>query len=288
MNQEIRPLVSCFIVGPGRGTPEQRELVAEEPLTIFVGDQPVATLMRTPGDEVDLAMGFLLTEGIVGSPADIGAISFCTQGGLSGRNEVRVALAEGARARRLPAPRRVFSSCGVCGTEMIEEIAADIPPFERPPRRLAAEDLFALAEAMRRGQKMFQHTGGTHAAALARPPVKAGCECIVREDLGRHNALDKAVGAAAQRGMLAPLDRARGAPRRVEQTPGLALLLSGRLSFEMVAKAARAGISEVAGVSAPSALAVELARRLNMFLSGFVRERTLTIYSDTDALRQEA
>jgi FdhD protein len=126
---------------------------------------------------------------------------------------------------------------------------------------------------MRRGQKIFQRTGGTHAAALARPPVKPGAECIVHEDLGRHNALDKVVGAAAQRDMLGP---------------GLALLLSGRLSFEMVAKAARAGISEVAGVSAPSALAVELARRLNMFLAGFVRDRTLTIYSGADALRQEA
>jgi FdhD protein len=279
VNQETNPLINCFVIGPGRWTPEQRELVGEEPLTIFVGDQPVATLMRTPGDEVELAMGFVLTEGIVGSPEDVGAISFCAQGGLSGRNEVRVALAEGARPRRLPAPRRVFSSCGVCGAEMIEEIAADIPAFARPLHRLAAEDLFALADAMRRGQKMFRRTGGTHAAALARPPVRPGCECIVREDLGRHNALDKAVGAAAQRGMLAPLDHARG---------GLALLLSGRLSFEMVAKAARAGISEVAGVSAPSALAVELARRLNMFLSGFVRERTLTVYSGADALRQEA
>jgi len=273
VNQETNPLTDCFVVGPGRRTPEQRELVAEEPLTILVGDQPVATLMRTPGDEVELAMGFVLTEGIVGSPKDIGAISFCAQGGLSGRNEVRVALAEGARPRRLPAHRRVFSSCGVCGAEMIEEIAADIPAFARPPLRLAAEDLFALADAMRRGQKIFQRTGGTHAAALARPPVKPGAECIVHEDLGRHNALDKVVGAAAQRDMLGP---------------GLALPPSGRLSFAMVAKAARPGISEVAGVSAPSALAVELARRLNMFLAGFVRDRTLTIYSGADALRQEA
>ena len=273
MNQENPPRADCFVVEQGRRTPAQRELVAEEPLTILVGDRPVATLMRTPGDEAELAMGFLLTEGIVGSPKDVGAISFCAQGELSGRNEVRVALAEGARPRRLPAPRRVFSSCGLCGADMIEEIAADIPAFTRPPLRLGAEDLFALADAMRRGQKMFQRTGGTHAAALARPPVKPGAECIVREDLGRHNALDKAVGAAARSGTL---------------EPGLALLLSGRLSFEMVAKAARAGISEVAGVSAPSALAVELARRLNMFLAGFVRERTLTIYSGADALRQEA
>ncbi len=273
MTDELRPLVDCFVVAPGGWTPEQRELVAEEPMTILVGDQPVATLMRTPGGEVELATGFVLTEGIVGSPKEIGAVSFCAKGELSGRNEVRVALAEGARPRRLPAHRRVFSSCGVCGAEMIEEIAADIPAFARPQRRLAAEDLFALADAMRRGQKIFQRTGGAHAAALARLPVKPGAECIVREDLGRHNALDKAVGAAAQRGLLGP---------------GLALLLSGRLSFEMVAKAARAGISEVAGVSAPSALAVDLARRLNMFLAGFVRERTLTIYSGADALRREA
>jgi FdhD protein len=168
---------------------------------------------------------------------------------------------------------------------MIEEVAADIAPFARPPLRLAAEDLFALAEAMRRAQKMFQRTGGTHAAALGRPPVESGAECIVREDLGRHNALDKAVGCAAQRGMLAPELCPQHTAERFAAR--LALLLSGRLSFEMVAKAARAGISEVAGVSAPSALAVELARRLNMFLAGFVRERTLTVYSGADALRQE-
>jgi len=272
VNQETPPHVDCFVVEPGRRTPARRELVGEEPLTLLISDRPVATLMRTPGDEAELAMGFLLTEGIVGSPKDVGAISFCAQGELSGRNEARVTLAEGAQPRRLPEPRRIFSSCGLCGADMIAEIAADIPPFERPPLRLAAEDLFALADAMRRGQRMFQRTGGTHAAALARPPVTPASECIVREDLGRHNALDKAVGAAAHHEMLAP---------------GLVLLLSGRLSFEMVAKAARAGISEVAGVSAPSALAVDLARRLNMFLAGFVRERTLTIYSGADALRQE-
>jgi FdhD protein len=272
MKDEPSSLVNCFVVESGRRTAAQRELVAEEPLTILVGDQPVGTLLRTPGDEAELAMGFLLTEGIVGSPKEVGAISFCAQGDLSGRNEVRVTLAEGARPKRLPKPRRILSSCGLCGADMVEEVAAGIAPFARPPLRLAAEDLFALAEAMRRGQKMFQRTGGTHAAALGRPPVESGAECIVREDLGRHNALDKAVGSAAQRGMLAP---------------GLALLLSGRVSFEMVAKAARAGLSEVAGVSAPSALAVELARRLNMFLAGFVRERTLTVYSGADALRQE-
>ena len=153
---------------------------------------------------------------------------------------------------------------------MVEELATDIPPFDRPPSGIMAADVFAVAEAMRQRQAIFRQTGATHAAALAQPPVSPGSDVIVREDLGRHNALDKVVGAAAQRGPLAP---------------GLLLVLSGRLSLEMVAKAARAGISSVAGVSAPSALAVDLARKLRMFLAGFVRDRAMTVYSGADALK---
>ena len=256
-----------FLFENGTLSPCARNLVTEQPLTILLNDRPLVTLMRTPGDEEELALGYLLTEGLVRSPKDVGAITFCPEG----RNKVLVHLASGVEAPSpLPSHRRVFSSCGICGAEAIEEVARDLPRFALSPGRLAPGDIFALAEAMRRGQERFRRTGGTHAAALARPPVTSEVEAIVREDIGRHNALDKAVGVAA---------------RREWGFEGLLLLLSGRLSFEMVAKAARAGICDVAGVSAPSAPAVQLAERLNMFLAGFVRGNTMTVYAGRDALK---
>jgi FdhD protein len=153
---------------------------------------------------------------------------------------------------------------------MIEEAAARIAPFRRPAGRIALGDLFNLAEAMKASQELFKRTGAAHGAALGMPSARQDSRPLVREDIGRHNALDKAVGAAARQGI--PLSESL-------------LFLSGRLSFEMVAKAARAGISDVAAVSAPSALAVALGRTLNMFLAGFVRNRMMTVYSGADALR---
>jgi FdhD protein len=152
---------------------------------------------------------------------------------------------------------------------MIEEEAAGIAPFRRPAGRIAPGDIFILAEAMKASQELFKRTGAAHGAALGMSSARPDSGTLVREDIGRHNALDKAIGAAARRGI--PLSESL-------------LLLSGRLSFEMVAKAARAGISDVAAVSAPSALAVALGRTLNMFLAGFVRNRTMTVYSGANAL----
>ena len=272
--------VDCIVVEEQKRMPVERQLVAEEPLTILVAEQPVATLMRTPGDETDLALGFLLTEGIVRSVNDVGTVSFCAQGTLGARNQVLVNLASGTTVARLPQHRRVFSSCSVCGAEMIEEVARGITPFSLPPARLSPDDIYAVAEAMHRGQDLFRRTGGAHAAALARLPLGPGSEVLVREDMGRHNALDKVVGMAARRGILAPGLSAAGS-----RASGLLLILSGRLSYEMVAKAARAGIGDVAAISAPSALAVGLGRSLNMFLAGFVRDRTMTVYSGADALQ---
>jgi FdhD protein len=225
--------------------------------------------MRTPGHEMDLAMGFLLTEGVVRSPAEVGAIAFCPEGGLGGVNEVRVTLSESRGPQRpASAHRRVFSSCSICGADMIRWVAEDIAPFDRPAGRLRPQDIFAVAAAMRQGQALFQRTGGTHAAALTAAPVSPE-QVLVREDIGRHNALDKAVGALARMG---------------RSPAGMLLMLSGRLSFEMAAKAARAGIGDVAAVSAPTELAVALGRRLRMFLTGFVRQETMTIYSGEEAL----
>jgi len=262
---------NCFSYQNGTLSPCTRELVGEEPLRIVVDGEPVVTLMRTPGGEQELALGFLLTEGIIRSADDIGAMSFCADGEIGNRNEVRVTLASGgAPSRPLPQHRRVFSSCGICGAEAIAEAAEGIPPFNRLQGRLTADDIFLLANTMEAAQVGYRRTGATHAAALAAVPIKLESHVSVREDIGRHNALDKIVGAAARRGFA--------------WERGL-LFLSGRISFEMAAKAARAGISDVTGVGAPSALAVGLAERLNMFLAGFVRNRTMVVYSGREALR---
>lgn len=259
----------CRVVGPGSPATQSRDVIEEQPLRILVNGAPVATLMRTPGSGTDLTLGFLLTEGIVASQAEVGAVSFCRDGSLGAAGEVDVRLVGMAAAQPLPRYRDVFSSCSLCGDEWIDALAEDLPRFDRPPARLRPADVFRMADAMAGGQHVFRRTGGAHAAALAVPPFESA---VVREDLGRHNALDKAVGAAVVGGM----DLGRSL-----------LLLSSRLSFEMVAKAARAGICDVAGVSAPSAPAVRLAHRLGMFLAGFVRGETMTVYAGVEALARD-
>jgi len=261
----------CFVLEGDALCACERELVSEEPVRIMVGGEPVMTLMCTPRDAEDLALGFLIAEGLIKSVDEVGAISFCPDGIPGSRNVVQVHLpGGGGLTGAVPDHRTVFSSCSVCGSEMIEKLADDISPFERRPGRLTPEDIFALAECMNEAQSDFQRTGGSHAAAVAAPPLGPDSVVLVREDIGRHNALDKVIGAAARHGL------------RLENQ---LLMLSSRLPYEMVAKAARAGVSAVAGVSAPSALSVTLARRLNMFLAGFVRGRKMTVYAGPDALR---
>jgi FdhD protein len=253
--------------------PQQRRLLAEEPLLIQIDEESVVTLMRTVGDELELALGYLLTEGIIRSVSDVKDVSLC-EGDRRGTNVVRVIPADGTNLRRAVRPhRRVFSSCAVCGIEQIKEIARDIDPFSPPPGRLTCDGITALARKMRERQAFFPSTGASHAAALSLRPLNAGSleEAIVREDVGRHNALDKAIGAAIRGG------------RDLGQC---VLCLSSRLSFEMVAKAARAGIADVVGISAPTTLAVDLAQRLGMFLAGFVRGEAFTVYCGVEALRQ--
>ena len=237
----------------------------------MVNGESVATLMRTPGDEIDLATGFLLSEGLIRSRRQITAMSYRAEGPSQPAGVVRVCLIEGLAERAQRPGRNIFSSCSLCGLDVIEAFAEGLPVFEKAPGRLHAQDVFALRDCMEAAQGVFHQTGGAHAAALAEVPVNAAAgRVMVREDLGRHNALDKAVGAAAA--MEVPLEKSL-------------LLLSGRLSVEMVAKAARAGISDLAGLSAPSALGVDLARKLGMFVAGFVREETMTVYAGLPALR---
>lgn len=264
----------CHVAQSGVVRPAQRDLLTEEPLLIQIDERPVVTLMRTVGNEAELALGYLLTEGIIRSPEAVARIAL---GGdpPEGPNVVRVTLADGADRETAAAPhRRVFSSCSVCGIEQIKEVARGLCPFSPAPGRLTCAGIAALARRMREGQTYFQRTGASHAAALALRPLSEAslAQAIVREDVGRHNALDKAVGAAAGGGF----DFAR-----------CVLCLSSRLSFEMVAKAARAGIADVIGVSAPTTLAVDLAQRLGMFLAGFVRGDAFTVYSGMGALATE-
>jgi FdhD protein len=260
----------CHVLGPEGLSEAQRDLICEEPIVIAIGPRPATTLMCTPGDEVHLALGYLYTEGIIASAAEVGAIAFCRDA-KEGR-VVRVHPADRADwESRLSAHRTVFSSCSICGAEAINGLTSCIKRFDRPAGRLTQRAIRELAELMHKGQRFFTRTGGTHAAALAqvRDGRLASETLIVKEDIGRHNAMDKAIGQAL---------RARLNLREC------LLMLSGRLSFEMISKAARAGISDVAGVSAPTALAVEVARRLNMFLAGFVRGETATVYTGAAAI----
>ena len=247
----------CHVVRDQIVEVDQRDVIDEQAMRIQVNGEPVATLMRTPGHEADLASGFLLTEGIIHAPRQIAAISYCPDGSLGAAGLVRVLLTEELSKEVKRRRRNVFSSCSLCGTDVIETFAEGLPSCQKPSGRLDRRNIFQLRDTMERGQIAFRQTGGTHAAALAELPFDdAGRRMIVREDLGRHNALDKAVGAAVAMGI--SLERSL-------------LMLSGRLSVEMIAKAARAGITDLAGVSAPSALGVDLARKLDMFLAGFVR-----------------
>jgi len=261
----------CHVVTSDGCEPQPRDVVEERPVRIVVNGSPIATLMRTPGSEMELALGFLLTEGIIRSRPEVNAISFCRDGAMGEPGEILVLLAD-PDAILARGYRDVMSSCSLCGDAWMDSFAEGIAPFDLPKGRLCVADVFGLASAMSRGQGLFERTGATHAAALAERPVKDAERLIVRQDIGRHNALDKAVGAALDAG----LDLSRSL-----------LMLSSRLSFEMVTKAARAGIANVGGVSAPSASAIRLAERLNMFLAGFVRGETMTVYCGIEALTGE-
>jgi FdhD protein len=240
-------------------------LVTEEPMEIRVaapGDEPepVAVTMRTPGADFELAVGFLLTEGVLDSPADVASVAYCLAGeGAQEYNVVTVDL-----CRRVPLLERRFAanaSCGLCGKTALEDVAVRCPPVGPGPEVTRAV-LVELPDRLRERQRAFDETGGLHAAARFDP---TGQLLELREDVGRHNALDKLVGHAALDGSL---------PLR-----GEVLLVSGRLSFEIVQKAAVAGLSVVCAVSAPSSLAVEAAARFGQTVVGFLRDGRFNVYT---------
>lgn len=250
-------------------------LVVEEPLEIRLNGSALTVTMRTPGSDVELAHGFLLTEGIIGRRADVRTARYCLgdgEDGLNTYNVLDVTLAPGVPMPEEDVRRNFYttSSCGICGKaslDAVTTISRHCPGDD--PTVVAADTLVALPARLRDAQKVFASTGGLHAAGLF---TVGGDLMVAREDIGRHNAVDKVIGWALERGRI-PLS-------------GSVLMVSGRASFELTQKAVMAGIAIMAAVSAPSSLAVDLATQSGLTLVGFLRGDSMNIYSRSDRVKQ--
>lgn len=256
----------------GAASGRDEALAVEAPLQVAVNGLPFATTMRTPGADIELARGLLHTEGIVASGASIAWETLADpESGTIGR--IHAAVAEDDLLASVDGRRTLTASasCGVCGTRRVEDIHIYGDPIRlnaQPPIALSA--ITALFDAMAVRQPAFQASGGCHAAAVASP---SGELLAVFEDIGRHNAVDKAVGALLLDGRL---------------SDAAALLVSGRVSYEIVAKAYRAGIPVIAAVSAPTSMAVEQAQRLGVALAGFCRNGRGTVYARPERIVETA
>src|SRR5947208_1641420 len=264
MPAAFRPVDVTRVGGRARTTDIDRA-ATEEPLEIRLHGRAFAVIVRTPGADRELAAGFLLAERVFTSADDVGAIEYCTQDGRA-ENIVNVTLANGSAdaVDRLLADRRQVltnSSCGLCGRLTIESLRSDVPPLECA-WTMDHRTLASLPDRLRAAQGVFDETGGLHAAGLFTPE---GTLDTSAEDVGRHNAVDKVVGRMLMQERL-PLSRHL-------------LFVSGRASFEIVQKALLAGIPIVASVSAPSTLAIDLARESGVTLAGFVRGDSFNIYA---------
>ncbi|MFJ2145573.1 sulfurtransferase FdhD [Arthrobacter sp. MYb214] len=249
----------------------EEKLAGEEPLEIRFGHTSYTTSMRTPGDDFDMVTGFLVGEGIISAPEHLASLRYCAgtdEAGNQTYNVIEVQLGAGAKHPDLLAARNVVTSsaCGICGTNSIDEVrkkAAFAPSPESG--RVGLETLLGMPDTLRESQQLFSATGGVHAAGLF---STAGELLILREDVGRHNAVDKVIGAALRDGLL-PLG-------------DTVLQVSGRASFELVQKAAMAGIPVLAAVSAPSSLAADLAEESGLTLAAFSRRHSVNIYTHAD------
>jgi FdhD protein len=249
-------------VRDGNRASEVDRLAAEEPLEVRLHDEAFAVIMRTPGSDIELTAGFLFSERVLHGADDVATITHCRDAD----NIINVMLAGDAvgRMNRALAERRnvvANSSCGLCGRLTIESLRATIPPIDAEPR-ISSHVLAGLPDCLRRSQPLFESTGGLHAAGLFDGD---GRLVTSAEDVGRHNAVDKIIGRLLLREAL-PLS-------------SLTLFVSGRTSFEIVQKAWLGGIAVVASVSAPSSLAVGLARDAGITLAGFVRDGRFNIYA---------
>ncbi|MDQ3714595.1 MAG: formate dehydrogenase accessory sulfurtransferase FdhD [Actinomycetota bacterium] len=243
-------------------------LAAEEPLEIRISGTPLAVTMRTPGADWDLVHGFLATEGVIRRSEDIRTLRYCDSVDDTGRNTYNVSdveLAEGVAPPDASVTRNFYttSSCGICGKASIDAVTVDSPYDLHADRIPVSLDVvLGLPEKLRAAQDVFDKTGGLHAAGIF---TVAGDLLVVREDVGRHNAVDKAIGAMIREDRL-PLT-------------GCILMVSGRASFELTQKALLAGIPTLAAVSAPSSLAADLADEAGMTLVGFVRGSGCNVYT---------
>jgi FdhD protein len=239
------------------------ELIVEEPMSVQLDGTLVSTTMRTPGHDYELAVGFCFTEGLLGGAPVVG-VRYCADGSAVDSQFNVVTVETGGRAPT-PTPRlgTTSSSCGLCGTEAIDQVADRLVPLVTGACPVIPVDVMAaVPNTVLGGQGLFTSTGAVHAAAAFRPD---GEIVLVREDVGRHNAVDKVVGRLVLDGALPAHD--------------MGLFVSGRASFEMVQKAWAAGFGTVVAVSAPTALAVAMARRAGITLAGFVRAERLNIYA---------
>ncbi|MBK6871755.1 MAG: formate dehydrogenase accessory sulfurtransferase FdhD [Kineosporiaceae bacterium] len=277
-----RPVTRVRIEGPDAGMHDRADTLAvEEPLEIRLlhagapEGEPFTVTMRTPGHDLELALGFLLGDGVITSADDVTAARHCPDAALDADGNPTYNVVEVGLARQVAPPsralaRRVSSACGICGTESIDQVrdrcTTDVSADDI---RLDAAVLATLPDRLREGQRAFARTGGVHAAGLFTPDGELLC---LREDVGRHNAVDKVVGWALQQGRL-PLT-------------GAVLQVSGRASFELVQKAVTAGCPVLAAVSAPSSLAVDLASETGLTLIGFSRGAGFNIYAGRERIHR--
>jgi FdhD protein len=252
----------------GSATERVDTFVVEEPLEIRLDGEPLSVTMRTPGDDFDLAAGFLVSEGVVSRAEEITAIRYCagaTEDGSNTYNVLDVSLAPGVPRPDTSLERNFYttSSCGLCGKASLDAVRTQARwQVAEDGARIGADTLTALPDRLREAQRVFDRTGGLHAAGLF---TADGELLALREDVGRHNAVDKLVGWALRSGRL-PLE-------------GTVLMLSGRASFELVQKAWMAGVPMMAAVSAPSSLAVDLAEEAGITLAGFLRGTSMNVYA---------
>jgi FdhD protein len=267
------------VVEDGRMRVRPDTLATEEPMEIRLlsgGErQTVAVTMRTPGADFELAAGFLYGEGIVGSPEDIKKMSYCVDSDLDAEQQYNIVNVElrGGREYDLRSLERHFyttSACGVCGKASLEQLELRGCPMIPPGPEVSAGTIYSLPEKLREAQGLFDATGGLHAAALF---DKDGGLLALREDVGRHNATDKLVGWALLEGRLPLADHV--------------VMVSGRSSFEILQKCLTAGVPVVCAISAPSSLAVDVAREFGMTLVGFLREGRFNVYAGSDRIRPE-
>ncbi len=252
-----------------QATREDDRVVAEEPLEIFIDDEPYYVTMRLPGEELPLAVGLCHSEGIIDSIGDTLSVTYCQD---ISTNRINVYLSperkERAAAKLKQKRGTTYSSCGICGKEIVEDIVVSLKPIGQSIQ-VGFQFLRQLQEVLREQQMIFHATGGTHAAAIFN---RNGELLALSEDVGRHNALDKAIGKVLF-------------ARKAKDA--LIGILSSRLSYEMVQKAARLGVEVLAGASAPTKLAIDLAQAVNLTLIGFLRKERCNIYTCPERIALE-